>query len=150
MRQSILRRRAHTQAEVEHELLVKQRRARPIAPHLSIYKPQITWYLSMFHRITGFVVSGTFYAYFLTYLLGPYAGIHVETLGLKEKIANMNSYVKTAIKAFFAGNFAFHSINGFRHLTWDTGAMFTNAAVIRSGWIAVVLSAVATGYLTWL
>ncbi|KAJ3043079.1 cytochrome b subunit of succinate dehydrogenase, Sdh3p, partial [Rhizoclosmatium hyalinum] len=30
---------------------------RPISPHLFIYQPQLTWYLSMFHRITGAAVG---------------------------------------------------------------------------------------------
>lgn len=31
---------------------------RPLSPHLSIYKPQITSMLSITHRITGFVLFG--------------------------------------------------------------------------------------------
>src|SRR5271154_4068855 len=39
-------------------IIAAQRKHRPISPHLTIYKPQITWYLSMIHRITGAVLSG--------------------------------------------------------------------------------------------
>jgi succinate dehydrogenase (ubiquinone) cytochrome b560 subunit len=39
-------------------LLAAQRRRRPNSPHLTIYQPQLTWYLSMFNRITGVALSG--------------------------------------------------------------------------------------------
>ena len=39
---------------------------RPIAPHLSIYQPQLTWYLSALHRITGAgVAAGLYFVLFL-------------------------------------------------------------------------------------
>ena len=30
-----------------------QRLGRPISPHFTIYQPQLTWYMSIAHRITG-------------------------------------------------------------------------------------------------
>lgn len=39
-------------------IVAAQRLHRPISPHLSIYKPQIPWMLSMMNRITGAVLSG--------------------------------------------------------------------------------------------
>jgi succinate dehydrogenase (ubiquinone) cytochrome b560 subunit len=45
------------QKEVTVAPLVEQRKNRPIAPHLSIYQPQLTWYMSAFHRFTGGAVA---------------------------------------------------------------------------------------------
>jgi succinate dehydrogenase (ubiquinone) cytochrome b560 subunit len=45
-------------AAAESELLRQQRKVRPVSPHLTIYQPQITWYLSGLHRITGAAVGG--------------------------------------------------------------------------------------------
>lgn len=45
-------------AAAESELLRQQRKVRPVSPHLSIYQPQITWYLSGAHRVTGAAVGG--------------------------------------------------------------------------------------------
>ena len=45
-------------AAAESELLRQQRKLRPVSPHLTIYQPQITWYLSGAHRITGVAVGG--------------------------------------------------------------------------------------------
>ena len=41
-----------------------QRLSRPISPHLLIYQPQLTWYLSALHRITGAGVGGCKYYYY--------------------------------------------------------------------------------------
>ena len=54
-------------------IVAAQRVHRPISPHLSIYKPQIPWMLSMMNRITGAVLSGgiTSAAPFHTFLVVP-------------------------------------------------------------------------------
>lgn len=39
-------------------LLNEQRSIRPNSPHLTIYQPQLTWYLSVLTRITGVGLSG--------------------------------------------------------------------------------------------
>lgn len=44
--------------DAESELLRQQRKVRPISPHLSIYQPQLTWYGSAAHRITGCAIGG--------------------------------------------------------------------------------------------
>lgn len=47
--------------DAESELLRQQRKVRPISPHLSIYQPQLTWYGSAAHRITGCAIGGGMY-----------------------------------------------------------------------------------------
>lgn len=42
----------------ESELLRAQRKRRPVSPHLSIYQPQLTWYMSSAHRLTGVALGG--------------------------------------------------------------------------------------------
>lgn len=46
-----------TQKEVTVAPLIEQRKNRPLSPHLTIYQPQITWYMSGFHRFTGGAVA---------------------------------------------------------------------------------------------
>jgi succinate dehydrogenase (ubiquinone) cytochrome b560 subunit len=58
-------------AQASDEILAKQRLNRPVAPHLSIYKPQITWYGSALNRVTGVALSGAFYAFGALYLIAP-------------------------------------------------------------------------------
>jgi len=40
-----------------------KRMNRPMSPHLTIYKPQVTSMLSITHRITGLATSGYIYAF---------------------------------------------------------------------------------------
>jgi succinate dehydrogenase (ubiquinone) cytochrome b560 subunit len=145
LRQPLLRR--HITVKADADILAKQRLNRPISPHLSIYQPQITWYGSMTHRLTGLILSGTFYLYFITYLVGPYIGVHIESLALSQKLKNVNTYVKTAVKGFIGWTLSYHSINGLRHLTWDVGAMLSNTAVTRSGFLVTGLSVLSAIWL---
>lgn len=46
--------------EFGFEYLKRQRSLnRPLSPHLTIYKPQITWMMSGLHRICGSIIGGS-------------------------------------------------------------------------------------------
>ncbi|OJD32960.1 succinate dehydrogenase cytochrome b560 subunit [Diplodia corticola] len=130
-------------AESNH-ILEKQRLNRPVAPHLSIYKPQITWYSSGFHRITGCVVSGGMYVFFMAYAIAPLTGWHLESQSLAAAVAAWPIAAKVGLKTVAALPFAFHSINGLRHIAWDFAVGINNKKVIQSGWTAIGLTAVST------
>ncbi|QIX01630.1 hypothetical protein AMS68_007147 [Peltaster fructicola] len=132
------------------QILAKQRLNRPVAPHLGIYKPQITWYLSGFNRLTGCILSGGFYAYGALYLVAPYLGWHVESSVLAASFAAWPVALKFATKFLVAFPFTFHVFNGFRHLIWDTVSMMTNKAVNQSGWFVVGLTVLGSvGLALW-
>ena len=125
-------------------ILTKQRLPRPVSHHLGIYRPQITWYLSILNRITGSVLSGGFYIFGFTYLISPLFGWHIESPALVAAFTSLPTVVQVGIKLGVGSFFAFHCFNGVRHLMWDTGRGFGTQSVIRTGWIVVGLSAVAT------
>ncbi|EXJ93456.1 succinate dehydrogenase (ubiquinone) cytochrome b560 subunit [Capronia coronata CBS 617.96] len=132
------------------EILASQRRHRPISPHLAIYRPQITWYLSGLHRITGATLSGAIYVFGAAYLVAPMFGWHLESASLAASFASLPILVKIGLKALVAFPFTFHSFNGLRHLVWDTGATITNKQVIITGWTVVGLSALTALGFTFL
>ncbi|KIV92363.1 succinate dehydrogenase, cytochrome b556 subunit [Exophiala mesophila] len=132
------------------EILAQQRLNRPVSPHLTIYRPQVTWYLSALNRITGVTVSGAVYAFGAAYLAAPLFGWHLESASLAASFAALPILVKVGFKAFFAFPFAFHSWNGLRHLLWDTGAGITNKQVIYTGWTVVGLSVASALALTFM
>ncbi|KAH8731819.1 mitochondrial succinate dehydrogenase cytochrome b560 subunit C [Phaeosphaeriaceae sp. PMI808] len=144
----VQRRLATSQAEGA-EILAKQRLNRPVSPHLTIYKPQITMVGSGLNRVTGVVLSGSLYLFGFAYLAAPYTGWHLETQAMVAAVAAWPAAVKVGIKAFFATPFFFHSINGLRHLSWDLGIGFKNATVIKTGWTAVAFTALASLYYTF-
>jgi succinate dehydrogenase (ubiquinone) cytochrome b560 subunit len=129
-----------------NEILANQRLRRPTSPHLSIYKPQITWYGSGLNRLTAVVLSGSLYLFGFAYLAAPALGWHLETQSLVAAVASWPAPAKVAAKLTLAMPFFYHALNGIRHLAWDLGYGFKNVTVMRTGWTVVGLSAVATLY----
>ncbi|KAL8929486.1 MAG: hypothetical protein Q9208_001155 [Pyrenodesmia sp. 3 TL-2023] len=133
-----------------NELLNKQRLARPISPHLSIYQPQIPWLLSALNRITGSILSGGLYLFGITYLVAPLFGWHVESAALAEWFGELPTAVKAGMKFLIALPFTFHSFNGVRHLMWDSGRELANKSVVRTGWAVLGLTVVSSvGLAVW-
>ncbi|KAI9788601.1 MAG: hypothetical protein M1835_002187 [Candelina submexicana] len=132
------------------QILVKQRLNRPISPHLSIYQPQVTWYLSGLNRITGSVLSGGLYTFGAAYLVAPLFGWHLESASMAAAFASWPVIVKVATKFFISLPFTFHSFNGVRHLIWDTGSKFGNKQIQRSGWFVVGLTFVTSALLAYI
>ncbi|EHY55156.1 cytochrome b subunit of succinate dehydrogenase, Sdh3p [Exophiala dermatitidis] len=140
---------AHVSQSEAEQILAAQRRHRPVSPHLAIYRPQVTWYLSALNRITGATLAGTLYVFGAAYLVSPLFGWHLESATLAATFASLPILVKVALKAFYAFPFAFHGFNGIRHLVWDTGATLTNRQVIITGWTVVGLSTLTALGLTF-
>ncbi|PSK39836.1 succinate dehydrogenase, cytochrome b556 subunit [Candidozyma pseudohaemuli] len=135
--------------EQEQELLVNQRKNRPVSPHLQIYQPQLTWYLSGLHRVTGVAMSGAFYALTVTYAASALLGFPFEASTLVSAFAGLPFAVKLGAKAAMAFPFTFHSFNGLRHLVWDFGKELTLKGVYRTGYIVLALTGVFGTYLTF-
>jgi succinate dehydrogenase (ubiquinone) cytochrome b560 subunit len=128
-------------------ILEQQRLVRPVSPHLSIYKPQITWLASGAHRLTGVVLSGGLYLWSIAYLIGPTIGFQAGSTTLAAAFAAWPFVLKAAAKVTLAFPFAFHCFNGLRHIAWDFGLGFAKARVIQTGWLVVGLSTVSSLYL---
>lgn len=122
------------------KILAQQRLNRPVSPHLSIYRPQITWIGSSLHRITGIALSGGLYIFASAYLVSPLLGWHLESASLAAAFGSLPLLAKVGLKGTLAMPFTYHCWNGLRHLMWDTGRGFTNQQVIKTGWTMVGLS----------
>ncbi|KAJ5482615.1 hypothetical protein N7475_001427 [Penicillium sp. IBT 31633x] len=126
--------------EDPNEILIKQRLNRPIAPHLTIYKPQIGWIGSSLHRISGIALSGSLYLWATAYLVSPALGWHVESASMVAAMAALPIAAKVLLKTTLALPFTYHCMNGLRHLMWDLGRGLTNPVIIKTGWTVVGLS----------
>lgn len=121
---------------------------RPLSPHLSIYKLQLTSGLSILHRITGaYLYLGLIT---LSWLI---AGLVYYPISTKEFINILYSNNITAILlklAIFAWSFSlfYHLLNGIRHLFWDAGKGFELRTSYISGRI-VIISAFLLTIITW-
>lgn len=119
------------------ELHFKNGRKRPISPHLSIYKPQITSVMSITHRITG------------VFLL---LGLFVDTswlvaLSCSEESFNyvngfMTSFIGKVIMLGFIFSIFYHLCNGIRHLFWDFGKGLDIEIATKSGIFVIAISVV--------
>ena len=93
--------------------------ARPLSPHLQIYRPMLTMMMSIMHRITG---------------IGLYFGIVLLVWWLTA--ASLSDGYFDFVQGFFGHWFGklllfgftwaliHHALGGLRHLLWDTGRGF--------------------------
>lgn len=118
--------------------------ARPISPHLQIYKPQLTSVLSITHRLTGIALTAG--SLLLVYWLASIAG---GADSYASAAAFMGSFFGRVILFLFSWAAFYHLCNGIRHLYWDSGRGFDMDAVYLSGRIVLVASVLLT-LLTWI
>ncbi|XP_060079838.1 succinate dehydrogenase cytochrome b560 subunit, mitochondrial-like [Ylistrum balloti] len=117
---------------------------RPLSPHLSIYRPQLTSMLSLTHRATGIAMS---------------VAIPVVATGLMFAPGDFTTYLHSvhlsagsviACKYIVAFPFTYHYVNGIRHLAWDWAKGFSLKETYNSGYLVVTLSFLITAALVHL
>ena len=111
----------------------------PIAPHLQVYKPQLTSVLSILHRITGVALA---------------AGLPVLILWLVALASGETSFTGVTgvlnhllVKiALFGWTFSlfYHLSNGIRHLLWDIGVGLDLKSSYLSGYLVLTASTLLT------
>jgi len=118
---------------------------RPLSPHLTVYRWQITMWLSSLHRITGLLLSAGAFAlgvWLIALASGP------QGYGDVQRIFAAPWFKVPLVGWTFC--FALHFANGIRHLVWDTGAGFDPKQIRASGWTVIVASVAATAAFSWL
>jgi succinate dehydrogenase / fumarate reductase cytochrome b subunit len=117
--------------------------ARPLSPHLSVYRWQIQMVTSIVHRATGIALSVglLLVAWALIALAsGPDAFATVTTF--------CKSWLGMLLWLGFTWSLAFHFLNGIRHLWQDLGIGYEVATFVRAGWVVMIGSFVLTA-LVW-
>jgi succinate dehydrogenase / fumarate reductase cytochrome b subunit len=117
--------------------------ARPLSPHLQIYRWQLTMVLSIIHRATGVALAvGTILL--IALLLGLAAGPDAyQTVR-----AFCSSWLGMIMLFGWSWALCFHLCNGIRHLAWDTGWGFEIPRAYLTGWTVVAASLIMTA-LIW-
>ena len=93
--------------------------ARPLSPHLQIYRPMLTMVMSIFHRITGgaLYVGTLFLAWWLLAIAsGPTAYASFQGAA--------GSLIGRLVLFGYTWALIHHMLGGLRHLIWDTGRGF--------------------------
>jgi succinate dehydrogenase (ubiquinone) cytochrome b560 subunit len=133
-----------------NEILAQQRLQRPVSPHLDIYDKSQTWFGgSIWQRFTGGAFSGAMYVGATAYLAAPLLGWHLETASIAAAFGALPLAAKTGIKFAVAWPFAFHALNGVRHLVFDLAIGFKRRTIIQSGWYIWGASIVGGSYLAF-
>ncbi len=118
---------------------------RPLSPHLSVYRPQISSTLSILHRITGF-------ALFIGVLLMTWwvvGSVYAAFNSDQDSVWNIFDSIIGRVFLFgWTVAFYYHLFNGLRHLYWDTGRGFTLRSVDLSG-ITVLLATLVFSVGSW-
>jgi succinate dehydrogenase / fumarate reductase cytochrome b subunit len=117
--------------------------ARPLSPHLGIYRWQIQMVTSILHRATGIALAaGTILLVvaLLALASGPDAWAKVA--------AFCGSWIGTILLLGWTWALAYHLLNGIRHLVQDLGYGYKPEQFVRNGWIVTLGSFVLTG-LVW-
>ncbi len=112
---------------------------RPLSPHLTIYRPQITSMLSIFHRVTG---CGLMVAAILVVWWFLAAASGAESFDFADGL--ITSWIGGLVLILATAGLWYHFANGVRHLFWDAGYGFELPMVRKSAIAVGVATAVMT------
>jgi succinate dehydrogenase / fumarate reductase, cytochrome b subunit len=114
-------------------------RARPLSPHLTVYKPTITMTMSIVHRITGGAL------YFGTLLVAWWliaAAISQEYFDFVNGI--FGSWLGRLVLFGYTWALMHHMLGGIRHFVRDTGSGLEKHTASRIAWATLAGSIVLT------
>jgi succinate dehydrogenase / fumarate reductase cytochrome b subunit len=113
--------------------------ARPLSPHLTIFRPLITMVMSIVHRITG---AGLYFgmAFLAWWLIAAASG----PAAFETANGFFGSWLGRLILFGFTWALIHHLLGGIRHLVWDTGAGFDPPVARALAWATIVGSVVLT------
>ena len=118
--------------------------ARPLSPHLSVYRFAYTMALSISHRITGVALSvGLFIL--AAWLLSAAAGAD----SYAQAVAVLSGWFFKLVLIAMLGAFVYHTCAGIRHLLWDTGRGMERPQARRSARIVLAVFIVAFLLCAW-
>lgn len=114
--------------------------ARPLSPHLQVYRLAFTTVLSGLHRITGLLLTAASLVLVAWVVAAACGARSYEVVG-----SILGSWPVRILLAGALGVFWYHLFNGIRHLVWDAGFGFDPRAARRSGGLVVLFTALAFG-----
>lgn len=119
------------------------RKARPLSPHLGIYRWRVTMATSIVHRMSG-VGLGLGAVFLVWWLFAAASGPEAYT-AFHNAVAHP---IGRTLLLGFTWALVFHTMNGVRHLAWDAGWGFALKTASFTGWLVIAGSVVVT-LLVW-
>ena len=133
--------------------------ARPISPHLAIYKMQITSGLSVLHRVSGMLlfIGLLCLSWWICYFVFTYGEMAANNICNVDVVLQMrenlvlrffSSFIGQIILIMWSYCLFYHICAGIRHLFWDCGIGFKRAQVNCTA-MAVIFCSVILCAFTW-
>ncbi len=113
--------------------------ARPLSPHLSVYRWPVTMAASIMHRLSGIALAVGF-AVFAWWLVAASSG----EAAYRQFTDLATSLAGRVLLVAWTAAFFYHLANGIRHIVWDLGYGFELPVANGSAWFVFVLTAIAT------
>lgn len=121
-----------------------EKAARPLSPHLSVFRPLITMVMSIVHRITGVAL------YFGMLLLAWWllaAASGPEAYG--RAAGFFGSWFGLLVIFGFTWTLIHHLLGGIRHLIWDIGVGYSPEGRNGLAW-ATIIGSVSLTLILWI
>ena len=112
---------------------------RPLSPHLSIYRPQITSVTSILTRITG---NALLFSSLLVVWWLLSAATSPEYFAFADGV--LTSWFGDLVMSLSLLGLWYHTLAGARHLIWDNGVMLDLEMAEKLGWAIIGGSVVLT------
>lgn len=112
---------------------------RPLSPHLSIYRPQVTSMFSILHRISGCGLAITAFLVVWWFLAAASGAAYFAIVD-----GFLTSIIGRLILIISCWALWYHFCNGIRHLFWDVGVGINIDAAERSAWMILGISVALT------
>ena len=127
----------------------RPKRNKPLSPHIQIYKPQISSFTSILHRLTGIflyigVVAICWAIVHYTYQVEIVMEGDVEEVTCDCIWLQILQIVFYLVILGWVVSLYYHLCNGIRHLFWDIGVGFDKKIANRNGVIVIVLALLMT------
>ncbi len=118
--------------------------ARPLSPHLQVYRLPMTALMSITHRITGAILSGGFIL-IAAFLVCAAIGADCFNAVMGFAASPLGLFIMIGWSAVLY----YHTLNGIRHLIWDMKVdTITEHKAVISGWFIITASVLLTAA-TW-
>lgn len=114
-------------------------RARPLSPHLSVYRWPVTMAASIAHRASGIALAFGFAA-FAWWLVAASSG-DAQYRDFAELATSLAGRIALVI---WSAAFFYHLANGIRHIVWDLGYGFELPKANASAWFVFGLTVLLT------
>jgi len=124
---------------------------RPLSPHILIYRAQLSSIFSIFHRVTGIILTGLIAIIWLFLCLNFITSLHAHYI-LYIWTYNFNTHftwISVVILTLISISLLYHILGGIRHLIWDfySSWSLTKTNIKKNAYFILIISVILILYI---